>query len=215
MGMWNSKFLLLMFFVMVIVANGCWEEERSALLELQANRMSSNGELLVDWAGYNANGFTDCCFWNRVKCSLASGRVIELNLETRLGSEDGWRFNASFFLPFKSLQVLLLSSRNIIGWTKNEGFSKLRKLPNLKVVDLQFNPIHPKVLISSLCWISSLEVLKLGAHVGTTFSIPTCLESIPQPSHRKNTKYLLQSTGNREFRPFPQQIEWEHSCWST
>ncbi|KAH0644559.1 hypothetical protein KY284_032443 [Solanum tuberosum] len=172
--MGNIKFLLLVFSLIAIVANGYWEEERSALLDLQANIMRSNGELLVDWAGYNANGFIDCCFWESVKCSLETGRVIKLNLGSeRFGSGDIWRFNASLFLPFKSLQVLLLSNRNITGWTKNEGFSKLRQLPNLKEVDLQYNPIHPKVLLSSLCSISSLEVLKLGVDVGTSFSIPT------------------------------------------
>ncbi|KAH0646549.1 hypothetical protein KY284_034433 [Solanum tuberosum] len=160
------------------MANGCWEEERIALLELQANIMSSNGELLVDWAGYNANGFTDCCFWKSVKCSLETDRVIKLDLGSeRFGSGDDWSFNASLFLPFKSLQVLLLSYRNITGWTKNEGFSKLRQLPNLKVVDLQYNHIHPKVLLSSLCWISSLEVLKLGAHVDTSFNVLTTYNS--------------------------------------
>ncbi|TMW82689.1 hypothetical protein EJD97_005339 [Solanum chilense] len=171
--MGNIKFLLLVFFLIVIVANGCWEEERNALLELQTNIMSSNGELLVDWAGYNkSNGFTDCCFWDRVKCSLETGRVIKLDLVADFGTGDGWIFNASLFLPFKSLQVLILSSQNIIGWTKNEGFSKLRQLPNLKEVDLQYNPIDPKVLLSSLCWISSLEVLKLGVDIDTLFSIP-------------------------------------------
>ncbi|KAG5589871.1 hypothetical protein H5410_040385 [Solanum commersonii] len=162
--MGNIKFFLLMFFQMVIVADGFWVEERSALLELQANIMSSNGELLVDWEGYNTNGFTDCCFWKSVKCSLETGRVIKLDLKTNFGSGDGWRFNASLFLPFKSLQVLLLSYRNIIGWTKNEGFSKLKQLPNLKILDLQFNHIHPKVL-------------KLGAQVDTSFSIPTTYNS--------------------------------------
>ncbi|KAK6781905.1 hypothetical protein RDI58_019701 [Solanum bulbocastanum] len=171
--MGNIKFLMLVFSLIPIVANGCWEEERSALLELQANIVSSNVDLLVDWAGYNANGFIDCCFWKKVKCNLATGRVIKLDLETDFGTGDGWRFNASLLLPFKSLQVLLLSYGNIIGWTKNEGFSKLRQLPNLKEVDLQYNPIHPKVLLSSLCSISSLEVLKLGVDVDTSFSIPT------------------------------------------
>ncbi|KAH0641862.1 hypothetical protein KY290_033482 [Solanum tuberosum] len=159
------------------MANGCWEEERSALLDLQANIMSSNGELLVDWEAYYTNGFTDCCFWKRVKCSLATGRVIKLDLETNFGTGDGWRFNASLFLPFKSLQVLLLSYGNIIGWTKNEGFSKLKQLPNLKVLDLQFNHIHPKDLLSSLRWISSLEVLKLGADVDTSFNVPPTYNS--------------------------------------
>ncbi|WMV40944.1 hypothetical protein MTR67_034329 [Solanum verrucosum] len=83
--------------------------------------MSSNGELVVDWAGYNANGFINYCFWKEVKCSLATGRVIELDLAARFGSGHDWRFNASLFLPFKSLQLLFLSYRNIIGWTKNEG----------------------------------------------------------------------------------------------
>ncbi|KAK4729543.1 hypothetical protein R3W88_022531 [Solanum pinnatisectum] len=168
--MGNIKFLLA-FLLIAIVANGCWEEERSALLDLQTNIMSSNGKLLVDWAGYNANGFIDCCFWKKVKCNLATGRVIKLDLAARYGSGDDWRFNASLFLPFKSLQVLLLSNRNITG------FSKLRQLPNLKEVDLQYNPIHPKVLLSSLCSISSLEVLKLGVEVGTSFSIPTAYNS--------------------------------------
>lgn len=167
------------------MANGCWEEERSALLDLQASIISSNSELLVDWAGYNnSNGFTDCCFWKRVKCSLETGRVIKLNLKTKFGRGDGWRFNASLFLPFKSLQVLVLSSRNIIGWTKNEGFSKLRQLPNLKEVDLQYNSIHPQVLLSSLCSISSLEVLKLGVDVDTSFSIPTPYNSTSMKSKK-------------------------------
>uniref|UniRef100_M1CYJ8 Leucine-rich repeat-containing N-terminal plant-type domain-containing protein n=1 Tax=Solanum tuberosum TaxID=4113 RepID=M1CYJ8_SOLTU len=111
--MGNIKLLLLVFFMMVIMVNGYWEEERNALLELQANIMNSNGELLVDWAGYNANGFINCCFWEKVKCSLATSRVIELDLAARLGSGDDWRFNASLFLPFKSLKLLLLSNRNI------------------------------------------------------------------------------------------------------
>lgn len=119
--MGNIKFLLLVFFLIVVVVNGCWEEERNALLELQTNIMSSNGELLVDWEGYNTNGFTDCCFWKSVKCNLATGRVIKLDLKAGFGTGDGWIFNASLFLPFKSLQVLVLSSQNIIGWTRNEG----------------------------------------------------------------------------------------------
>uniref|UniRef100_A0A3Q7HM44 Leucine-rich repeat-containing N-terminal plant-type domain-containing protein n=1 Tax=Solanum lycopersicum TaxID=4081 RepID=A0A3Q7HM44_SOLLC len=137
-----------------------------------------------DWEGYNTNGFTDCCFWKSVKCNLATGRVIKLDLKAGFGTGDGWIFNASLFLPFKSLQVLVLSSQNIIGWTRNEGFSKLRQLPNLKVLDLQYNPIHPKVLLSSLCWISSLEVLKLGVDVDTSFSIPTTYNSTSMKSKK-------------------------------
>ncbi|MCD7463207.1 hypothetical protein HAX54_050157 [Datura stramonium] len=126
----------------------CWEEERSALLELQANMMSSNGGHLALWADYNETGFLDCCSWHWVRCNLATGRVIELNLKTaRQGSKDGWSFNASLFLPFKSLQVLVLSENFIAGWNKNEGFDKLSHLTNLKVLDLEHNYLpFPNVL---------------------------------------------------------------------
>ncbi|MCD9646747.1 hypothetical protein HAX54_036904 [Datura stramonium] len=161
--MGNMKFGLWVFFVMVNVTNGCWEEERSALLELQASLTSSNGGAGAVWVSYNESGFTDCCSWPAVKCSGTTGRVIRLNLMgARLGSRDGWRFNASLFLPFKSLQHLSLLATNLVGWKKNEGFDKLSHLTNLKVLDLQDNPLHPNVL-SSLCWISSLEVLRLGS----------------------------------------------------
>ncbi|XP_009798647.1 cuscuta receptor 1-like [Nicotiana sylvestris] len=160
--MGNMNFWLWVVFLMISAANGCWEEERNALLELHANMMSSNGGILA----WGESGFVDCCSCYRVKCSLATGRVIKLDLrQARFGSMYGWNFNASLFLPFKSLQVLILSQNYITGWTKIEGFDKLSHLTNLKVLDLQHNYLHPSVL-SSVCWISSLEVLRLGGFTG-------------------------------------------------
>ncbi|KAK4371588.1 hypothetical protein RND71_011063 [Anisodus tanguticus] len=144
------------------------EEERIALLELQANMMSSNGGLLALWAAYNETGFLDCCSWHWVKCNLATGRVIELNLRAaRQAAGDGWSFNASLFLPFKSLEVLILSENYIIGWNKNEGFDKLSHLTNLKVLDLQLNYLLFPNVLPPLCWISSLEVLGFNRILGT------------------------------------------------
>ncbi|MCE2055244.1 hypothetical protein HAX54_042269 [Datura stramonium] len=173
--MGNIKFWLWVLYVVVVaiqwqritgsatVPNMCWEEERSALLELQANMMSSNGGHLALWADYNETGFLDCCSWHWVRCNLATGRVIELNLKTaRQGSKDGWSFNASLFLPFKSLQVLVLSENFIAGWNKNEGFDKLSHLTNLKVLDLEHNYLPFPNVLSHLCWISSLEELRLN-----------------------------------------------------
>nr|XP_033512377.1 receptor-like protein 9b isoform X2 [Nicotiana tomentosiformis] len=134
--MGNTKLWLWVFFLMIIVANGCLEEERSALLELQADMMI---------------GFLNCCSLPRVKCNLATGRVIKLDLR-----------RASLFRD---------------GWTKNEGFDKLSNLTNLKVLDLQANPLHLDVL-SSLCWISSLEVLRLSTYVDTSYSTQTNYGSI-------------------------------------
>lgn len=86
--------------------------------------MSSNGGYLTLWEAYNKTGYLDCCSWRRVRCNLTTGRVIKLNLRAaRQGSGDGWSFNASLFLPFKSLQVLILSENYITGWNKNEGYT--------------------------------------------------------------------------------------------
>ncbi|KAM3338544.1 hypothetical protein P3S68_030630 [Capsicum galapagoense] len=137
----------------------CWDEERSALLELQANMMSSNGGYLGLWATYNDIGYSDCCSWYWVKCNnRLLGRVSELYLRAaRLGSGVGWSFNASLFLPFK------LSENFIAGWNKNEGFDKLSQLTNLKVLVLGPNDLPFPNVLSPLCWISSLEVLILAS----------------------------------------------------
>uniref|UniRef100_M1C655 Uncharacterized protein n=1 Tax=Solanum tuberosum TaxID=4113 RepID=M1C655_SOLTU len=130
--------------------------------------MSSNGGHLTLWEVYNETGFLDCCSWRWVKCNLTTGRVIQLNLRAaRQGSADGWSFNASLFLPFKSLQVLILSENYITGWNKNEGFNKLSELTNLKVLDLQHNYLLFPNVLSSLCWISSLEVLGFNRVFGS------------------------------------------------
>ncbi|XP_060186188.1 cuscuta receptor 1-like [Lycium barbarum] len=171
----NIKFWLLVVYLVVMahqwqritgsatMLDMCWEEERNALLDLQANMMSSNGGDLALWVAYNESGFLDCCSWRWVKCNLATGRVIELNLKAvRQGAGDGWSFNATLFLPFKSLEVLILSDNYIIGSTKNEGFDKLSRLTNLKVLDLQSNYLRFSNVLTPLCWISSLEVLRLN-----------------------------------------------------
>ncbi|WMV23621.1 hypothetical protein MTR67_017006 [Solanum verrucosum] len=176
----NIKFWLLVLYLVLVAnqwqrisysaaaPNRCWEEERSALLKLQENMMSSNGGRLTLWEAYNETGFLDCCLWRWVNCNLTTGRVIQLNLRAaRQGSGDGWSFNASLFLPFKSLQVLILSENYITGWNKNEGFNKLSELTNLKVLDLQYNYLLFPNVLSSLCWISSLEVLGFNRVFGS------------------------------------------------
>ncbi|KAM3290974.1 hypothetical protein P3S67_019263 [Capsicum chacoense] len=193
--MGNIKFWLWVIF-MVAMANQwqritgsgtahpdrCWDEERSALLELQANMMSSNGGHLGLWETYNEIGYSDCCSWYWVKCNLTTDRVVELDLrEARLGSGVGWSFNATLFLPFKSLQVLLLSENFVAGWNKNEGFDKLSQLTNLKVLVLGLNYLPFPNVLSPLCWISSLEVLilasgqmgSIGFHSLKNYTMPT------------------------------------------
>ncbi|KAF3627900.1 putative 54S ribosomal protein L51, mitochondrial-like [Capsicum annuum] len=141
--------------------NRCWDEERSALLELQANMMSSDGGQLGLWATYNEIGYSDCCSWRWVKCYLTTGRVIELNLRAaRQGSGVAWSFNATLFLPFKSLQLLVLSENFIAGWNKNEDEGITGKCPGMS---------NLRALALAGCGINDISVLSalgLGADTG-------------------------------------------------
>ncbi|KAG5589875.1 hypothetical protein H5410_040389 [Solanum commersonii] len=97
--------------------------------------MSSNGELLVDWAGYNETDLIDCCSWNRVKCNLTTGQVIELNLTTRFGSGMvGDLMPLSFFHSSSKIGVdvgtsfSIPTAYNTSMGKKYPGLSNLREL---------------------------------------------------------------------------------------
>ena len=104
---------------------GCWEKERIALLELKASTVNSINEYYFShWD--SADKESDCCEWEKVKCNITTGRVIQLTLYDTMSyssreSEGGWYFNASLFLPFEELQYLDLSENSICGWVPNEG----------------------------------------------------------------------------------------------
>ena len=104
---------------------GCWEQERIALLELQASTVNYTDEYyFLHWD--SADKESDCYEWKRVKCNITTGRVIQLTLNNMMlylsiGSGGDWYFNASLFLPFEDLQYLDLSWNGIHGWVPNEG----------------------------------------------------------------------------------------------
>ena len=104
---------------------GCWEQERIALLQLKAS-IDHASELFEFSLWDSANKASDCCEWERVKCNITTGRVIQLTLNITFGSwsrddRGHWYFNASMFLPFEELQHLDLSYNSIPGWFPNEG----------------------------------------------------------------------------------------------
>ena len=127
---------------------GCWEQERIALLQYKASVNYTDDYHVTPWD--SADKESDCCEWESVKCSITTGRVIQLALNSTISywsgesgggsyfngsqfflfkimsypsreSGGGWYFNGSLFLPFEDLQYLDLSWNGIHGWVPNEG----------------------------------------------------------------------------------------------
>ena len=103
---------------------GCWEQERTALLELKASTINYTYEYYFPHRD-SADKESDCCEWEKVKCDITTGRVIKLALNNTIywcgDNGRGWYFNASLFLPFEELQYLDLSDNGICGYVPNEG----------------------------------------------------------------------------------------------
>ena len=102
---------------------GCWEQERIALLQLKASMINyaDHGypKYFTSWD--SANKESDCYDWERVKCNITTGRVIQLHLNDTISYGKRWYLNASLFLPFEELQCLYLGGNHILGWLPNEG----------------------------------------------------------------------------------------------
>ncbi|XP_038695411.1 receptor-like protein 15 [Tripterygium wilfordii] len=140
--------------------HGCWEQERLALLQLKPIFNQLN------WL--EGEETSDCCKWERVECSPATGRVITLSLYGGRGlglDLPVLYINASLFLPFEELEKLYLWSNNIVGCIENEGpemrFQILSsRLRNLELLGLSNNEFNNSIL-SSLHGLSSLRFLYL------------------------------------------------------
>ncbi len=104
---------------------GCWEQERLGLLRLKASINDLNSDFfLSSWNSVNKD--SDCCDWERVKCNITTGRVIQLALDSTWAKADGY-LNASLFIPFEEIKCLDLSFNWFHGWIPNEGlFISLR-----------------------------------------------------------------------------------------
>lgn len=104
---------------------GCWEQERIALLQFEASIVNyANEYYFSHWDSVDKE--SDCCKWERVKCNITNGRIIQLTLNSVISYSSGengggWYFNASLFLPFEDLQYLELGDNYICGWVPNEG----------------------------------------------------------------------------------------------
>lgn len=128
LGLWTWALLVLMGSGRSM---GCLEEERNALLNIEAAIYPLNGSSFLLWR-YNSS---DCCRWKGVECNYTTSRVIGLYLGDACHSElevwcgetgesRPWDIDASLFLPLEELQVLDLSRNFLsVGWTPGEGGS--------------------------------------------------------------------------------------------
>ncbi|XP_058732658.1 receptor-like protein 15 [Vicia villosa] len=152
---------------------GCLENERIGLLDIKYFILSTGGEhflsqrgdpsdLIFSWVD---NKSSNCCYWERVKCSnISSGHITELNLGeleipyfshlTGMGS----MLNVSVFRPFEELRLLNLSSNSLVGFNESRGFSSLKKL---EVLDFSSNMLNCSIL-TSLYGLTSLKSLMLS-----------------------------------------------------
>ncbi|KAJ4845010.1 hypothetical protein Tsubulata_045508 [Turnera subulata] len=149
--------LWLMVALVVVVVEGCLEEERIALLQLKPFFFPSSTEIeeAAAW-GKDSN----CCNWTRVECNSTAGRVTHLDL-TFLHNTSSWYLNCSLFIPFQEIKSLNLAGNYILGCLENEGFERLSNLGNLEVLDLSFNSFDNSIL-ASLGSLSSLKSLYLS-----------------------------------------------------
>ncbi|XP_030968106.1 receptor-like protein 56 isoform X1 [Quercus lobata] len=155
------KFLLwgLLLFVQIHEHKACIEDERMGLLELKAflkSKTNHTKPLLPTWVNDTKS---ECCSWERVKCSTSTGHVIKLTLTSinqEQTFEDNWYINISLFQPFKELRNLDLSDNKIAGWLGNKESNCLSKMSKLAHLNLSWNHFDKEILR----FLGALPVLK-------------------------------------------------------
>ena len=98
--------LLFLVLLEAMCCEGCWKEERDALLVLNS--------------GFSLEG-PDCCQWEGVKCNSSTGRLTQLILRTDIACLPEPYINYSHFVVFKDLNNLDLSWNAISGCVGNQG----------------------------------------------------------------------------------------------
>jgi hypothetical protein len=121
------SFLFCFVFLMLMQykgCNGCLEKERIALLEIKHYILSQQYEDryndLDSWVDHRDS---NCCAWERVKCSnTSSGHITELSLiDLLVFGPCHKKLNVSVFGQFEELRLLGLSNTGILCWIGNQG----------------------------------------------------------------------------------------------
>ncbi|PIA42275.1 hypothetical protein AQUCO_02000022v1 [Aquilegia coerulea] len=147
---------MILFYYNHMGCSGCLEVERIALLELKASMNMPNLNPPLTWDDEEGS---DCCAWERVKCSNTTRQVIQLSLSNIHG--DVQYVNAALFLPFDKLQHLDLSNNSI---SELQGLDRLSRLTKLHFLKLEKNYFNNSIL-PSLGALISLNTLDLGRNM--------------------------------------------------
>ncbi|KAI8023028.1 Receptor-like protein 9a [Camellia lanceoleosa] len=199
---------LVWLWVMLVLASecyGCLEHERIALLQLKASINHQNRNSKYAWEEtWNGEATTDCCEWERVKCSTTTGRVMQLSLDSTIYLDTGdWYLNASMFLPFEELESLDLSYNHLAGWLENEELLRLdfnssnnNTLPSvgllssLKTLSLSHNHLNGSIDIGEFCKMNNLKELDLSGN------------SIEDIKGKLEVLYLGENSFNNSILPY-------------
>ncbi|XP_040957962.1 receptor-like protein 9a [Gossypium hirsutum] len=138
--------ILLTTSLVFVQIQGCWQQERVALLQLHS---------VFDVSDWIAEKGSNCCHWKNIECHNTSGRVKGLFLSFK-SSWDWGRLDVSLFPPFKELRSLDLSGNRIKDFIDNKGM-------NLEELDLSGNRLKN----SDLTYIKglSLKSLDIGGNL--------------------------------------------------
>ncbi|XP_027925539.1 receptor-like protein 15 isoform X2 [Vigna unguiculata] len=173
------SFLIFLLLEAVYCCEGCWKDEREALLGLYSR-----------FPYFTWNVHKDCCEWGGVYCNSSTGRVAQLHLSYgRWDSDIEQYINYSDFSVFKDLKELHLSDGNIVGCVEAE------ELPNLEILDMSYNNLDTTAgILSCLEGLPSLKSLYLRDNMFNTFSFKHVFESV-SPKLRSNLE-VLDISGN-------------------
>ncbi|KAL1188515.1 Receptor-like protein 56 [Cardamine amara subsp. amara] len=122
----------------------CIEKERNALWELKTYMVSSSGWGL-DFLTWTNDTKSDCCRWEGIKCNRTSRRVMGLSLGKPLFL-DSSLLNLSLLHPFDDVRSLDLSDSGFDGLFDDvEGYTSLRRLRNLEILDFSSNQLNNSI----------------------------------------------------------------------
>ncbi|KAK6267689.1 hypothetical protein QUC31_011849 [Theobroma cacao] len=161
----NISFWVVLLLLQTHGFRGCLEKERIGLLKLKAFIESvSEGPdtTLITWV--DGHERSNCCSWDRVKCSATTGRLMELSLSHARTRIPGTLFricnlNISLFHPFEELVSLDLSDNAFGGWIdQTEGYTSFSSLKKLEKLDLTNNYFNTNIF-SSFSQFKSLKTL--------------------------------------------------------